>query len=205
MFNNDAGKSSKTITKKVLILLGGGMKFPAALLLANGEKFAKEVPAEWREFSKKRLRETLIRLKNKDLIDLQVIDGKKIFVLTEKGNKKIQRYIIDEMEVEIPEKWDGMWRIVIFDIPESKRRARQIFAQKLKKLGFYQIQRSVFIHPFECRDEIDFMKETFEIDDYVTYITAVSISGDEKIKEFYVKKAGGEKEEAMRRYFKLST
>jgi len=195
-------KSSKTITKKTLILLASGVSLPAAFLLANGEKIAKEARAEWREFSGKRLKETVIRLKNRGLIDLRDISGEKVFVLTEKGNKKIQRYIIDEMDIEIPKKWDGMWRIVIFDIPESRRGARQIFVKKLKDLGFCQIQRSVFVHPFECRDEIDFLKEALEIKDCATYIAADSISGDDKIKEFYVKKAGGGKEEeAMKRYF----
>lgn len=197
--------SSKTITKKMLVLLAGGVKLPAAFLLANGEKIAKEAPYDWQKFNKKRLKETIIRLKNNGLIDIDDVGGEKLFVLTEKGNKKIQRYIIDEMEIEIPKKWDEIWRMVIFDIPESKRRARQIFVQKLKKLGFYQIQRSVFVHPFECRDEIDFMKEALGIGDYVTYIAANLISEDEKIKKFYIKKAGKEKEGAMMRYFKLFT
>ncbi len=200
--NGAVNKSDKAITKKTLILLAGGTKLSAAFLLANGGKNAKETRAGWLEFSGKRLKETVIRLKKRGLIDCRDIGGEKIFVLTEKGNKKIQRYIIDEMDIEIPKKWDGIWRIVIFDIPESRRRARQIFAQKLKNLGFHQMQRSVFVHPFECRDEIDFMKEALEIGDYTTCIAAASISGDEKIKEFYVKKAGGKREEeAMKKYF----
>ena len=34
------------------------------------------------------------------------------------GEKKALKFKLDEMEIKKPAKWDGEWRIVIFDIPE---------------------------------------------------------------------------------------
>src|SRR3989344_4593151 len=60
-------------------------------------------------------------------------------------------------EIKKPARWDKLWRLVIFDIPEEERTGRMALAAKLKELGFYPLQKSVFIHPYECKDEIDFI------------------------------------------------
>jgi len=79
--------------------------------------------------------------------------------LTEEGKKRAGKYQIDDLYIERPEKWDGKWRIVIFDIPNSSDIVRDIFRRKLKEFGFYPFQRSVWIYPFECREEIFFLRE----------------------------------------------
>ncbi|MBI4008672.1 transcriptional regulator PaaX, partial [Candidatus Roizmanbacteria bacterium] len=43
------------------------------------------------------------------------------------------------------EKWDGKWRIVIFDIPEVNKRIRQVLRETLKVLEFWPLQKSVWI------------------------------------------------------------
>ena len=86
------------------------------------------------------------------------------------------------MEVKKPAQWDKKWRIVIFDIPEKKKKAREALRKKLKELGFKELQKSVFVYPFECEDEIDFITEVFQIRPYVRFIKAVSITNEEQIR-----------------------
>ena len=43
---------------------------------------------------------------------------------------------------------DGIWRIVIFDIPETQRKVRNFLRQKLKQLGFKLWQNSIWISPY---------------------------------------------------------
>jgi len=74
------------------------------------------------------------------------------------------------MKINKPLKWDNLWRLVIFDIPEDKKSARMALASKLKELGFYPMQKSVYIHPYECKDEIDFIMELFDITPYVRFL-----------------------------------
>src|SRR3990167_2211250 len=65
------------------------------------------------------------------------------------------------------EKWDKKWRVVIFDIPEKSRMARDALRRKLKELEFRELQKSVFVHPYECKKEIDFIIEFFNLRHYV--------------------------------------
>lgn len=48
------------------------------------------------------------------------------------------------------EKWDGKWRLVIWDIPEKRRNARDLFRHQLKQLGFKQFQQSVWTSKKNC-------------------------------------------------------
>ena len=65
--------------------------------------------------------------------------------------------------------WDGKWRTVIFDIPEKLKSARNALRDKLKEVGFHELQKSVFVFPYECKDEIDFIIEFFNLRQYVRY------------------------------------
>ena len=102
--------------------------------------------------------------------------------MTESGRKKALQYKIDEIKIKQPGSWDNLWRLTIFDIPEKKRRARDALRNKLRELGFLELQKSVFIYPFSCRDEIDFITEYFEIRPYVRYIEARFINNEAELK-----------------------
>ena len=51
------------------------------------------------------------------------------------------------MKINIPPKWDGFWRIVIFDVPEKFKKARNALSKKIKDLGLFPLQKAfLFIH-----------------------------------------------------------
>lgn len=81
------------------------------------------------------------RLRKEGLIEKEKdLDQNKIILkLTQKGKNYIQ--IENALNNE---KWDGKWRLVIFDIPESKRRLRNTLRQKLKEWGFKYWQKSLW-------------------------------------------------------------
>lgn len=80
---------------------------------------------------------------------------------TEKGVKLMERYQVLEMKIEKPKKWDGKIRVVAFDIPNTQRMKRNAFRYKLKELGFYSSQKSVWLHPFDCKKQIQILKDFF--------------------------------------------
>lgn len=53
---------------------------------------------------------------------------------------------------------DGRWRIVCFDIPETKRRRRILFQTCLRDAGFFRLQRSMYVTPYPCEKEISEIK-----------------------------------------------
>ena len=72
-------------------------------------------------------------------------------------------------------KWDHQWRIVIFDIPQDMHRQRNNFRNKLKSLGFYMLQKSVFVFPYSCEEELGDLCGDLGISECVDIITAHKI------------------------------
>ena len=49
----------------------------------------------------------------------------------------------------------------MFDIPDERKIKREALRGKLKQLDFTMIQKSVWLHPFPCYDELEMLKEFF--------------------------------------------
>ena len=146
-------------------------------------KIVKNFPKEWRNIEMKRLYRVVREFYNERLIDYKESeDGTVRIILTKDGIKKSVKFKLDEMKIKIPSKWDGEWRIVIFDIPERFKKAREALRKKLKDLGFIKLQESVFIFPYECEDEIDFVVEVFQIRPFVRFVKAKSFTNEEQLK-----------------------
>ncbi len=58
--------------------------------------------------------------------------------------------VLEKMRVIVkgPLKWDGRWRGIVFDIPEKKRVVRDFLRRYLHELGCYQLQKSIWITPY---------------------------------------------------------
>jgi phenylacetic acid degradation operon negative regulatory protein len=83
-------------------------------------------------------------------------------------------------------KWDKKWRIVIFDIPQEMHNQRNWLRKKLKSLGFYMLQKSVFVFPYSCEEELGYVCGRLGVGDYVDIIVADSIgSQEEEVKKFF--------------------
>jgi DNA-binding transcriptional regulator PaaX len=132
-----------------------------------------------------RFRKTLYEMRRKKMVKMYYKNGEEIIEITEKGKKRLLKYEFDDIKIRIPKKWDGLWRIVIFDIPEKRKKARDAVNIKLKDLGFYPIQKSTFIFPYECRNEIDFVAEHFFARKYINYIVAGEIDNSDKLKKIF--------------------
>ena len=82
---------------------------------------------------------------------------------------------------------DGKWRLIIFDIPEKKKSARDVFRRKLLELGMIRLQDSVFVSAFPCKNEIDFLANFLGISDFITLVSLDGIERGEQLifKEYY--------------------
>lgn len=109
------------------------------------------------------LKRNLDRLRKRKLVKYNENGDKTIVELTDLGKKEIIRYDVNKIEIIRPQHWDKKWWMVIFDIPENRKKQRNLFQKKLKSLGFYFIQKSVCLHPFSCKKEIDFLREVYKI------------------------------------------
>jgi len=170
------------LAKQILLVLGTGVAITTAILLPGSAEMFKPLIKKFKT-NKRNFVKSLKTMKRDRVVDFKE-DGKfSNIVITEKGRAKLLRYNLDDMEIKKPKKWDKIWRVVTFDIPEKKKASRNALRSKLKELGFSQFHKSVFVYPYPCLDEIQFIEEIFNISPYVNFIEAKTIDNDEWLKE----------------------
>lgn len=102
--------------------------------------------------------------------------------ITKKGELKI---LMAKAGVIRPTKWDGKWRLIVFDIPEESSILRDRFRKLLKSYGFKMMQASVFISSYPLnRQAIDYSKATGLID-YIRIIKAEEIDDDKNLRKHF--------------------
>lgn len=137
-------------------------------------------------FDKRDLDKKIKYLKNKKLIELEKQDEENYTIaLTEKGREHALIPSLEELSIPRQEKWDGTWRIVFFDIPESRKWERECFRTRLEKMGCYPLQKSVFASPFPCKREVELLTSLFIIKPYVHFMETQSPLNNIKIKEYF--------------------
>jgi hypothetical protein len=105
--------------------------------------------------------------------------------LTEKGQRRLKSAEIESINIKSPKNWDRQWRILFYDIPEKHKYERDTLTRRLRELGFYQMQRSAWIHPFPCREEVFEVTRACEVNKYVTYVESGYIDNQEKLIELF--------------------
>jgi len=173
---------------KLLLLLAAGTLIPAALILPNLPKAMRPLLRKLQKDLETRpdaIHKSFRALKRRRLIEIRKKDDKTMLVLSELGKKRVLHFKEEGITIDKPKRWDGSWRLVLFDIPEKYKKEREAFRAKLKGLNFYQLQKSCFVHPYECKDEIDFITELFGISPYVNFVVARSVEGEGELRNYY--------------------
>ena len=174
------------VTKKVLLLLSGGIALGVARSPNTYFRVIKEVSQEWKKINNKKLNESIKTLYRSKLISaVEDENGILTMILNDAGKKKVLVYQLDDIKIEKPKRWDGLWRVIAFDIPEKHRKAREALRRKLRELGFYQLQKSILVLPYECKNEIDFIIEFFQIRPWVRYMIVKDIDNSLHLKKLF--------------------
>lgn len=173
---------------KILLLISVGMLIPAAIMAPNSLKTFLPLINKLRrhlERDSTHIRRSLSAMKKDRLVKTEMRNGETVFVITEEGKKKIVRGKFEKIQIKEPKRWDGKWRIVLFDIPEEHKDAREALRLKLRKLGFYRLQKSCFVHPYECKDELDFVTEYFGVSQFTNYVIAESVESGKELRDYF--------------------
>jgi len=194
------GSTSLMVLKTVALAGIGGVAF-AAIVVAPGlsvllpaitrgvEDWKRERRNAIEEAERRRVWAAIRRLRERRLIRFEERGKNTYIIITRKGKEQIRQFDYENMKLpEHQEGWDEKWRMVVFDIPEKFKKARHALHFKLRQLGFYPLQKSVFVYPYECRDEIDFVSHFCDVDRHVCYFIADSLDN---------------KEVSVRKHFKL--
>ncbi len=174
-----------SLSKKVLLLLLTGAALSISYTPRQYWRTVKLAGKEWKKINKEKLRYEIRKLYQSKLVKKKENpDGSVTMVLTDKGKFRALTFHFQNMKID-RKNWDGKWRLVVFDIPEKFRLGRDSLRDKIKELGFYEFQKSVFVFPYNCKDEIDFIIEFFNIRKFVRFGILDTIDNEAHLKTIF--------------------
>jgi len=135
---------------------------------------------------RKKFKNRFYYLRKRGLVDVEY-RGNQIYIsLTKEGKRKAGRYKIDDLKIETAKKWDKNWRVLIFDIEDRHKAKREALRGKIKQLGLFQLQKSVWVCPYEFKKEMDVLRGFFGLEsNEMKVIIASEIENDKPIRDFF--------------------
>lgn len=140
---------------------------------------------EWKMFNVNYLKRTLRRLDREKVITVEESGKIGKVVLTEKGRRRVLKMGLESLSVVKPDRWDGKWRLVFYDVFDKRKGVRERFRAYLKSAGFYQLQESVYIHAYPCEKEIEFLRYFLGMGGEVRIVLADKIEDDRVFRDYF--------------------
>ena len=170
------------IQKAILQSIAAAGLLSVALLAPNALQILKFFG--WKPH--KRYREVIARSRNRLIEHGLLAHNERGFLkLTPKGDTKLRELERREYQLPHPKRWDKKWRVLIFDIPEKRKGLRDKVRLTLVSLGFRQLQKSVWVYPYDCEDLITLLKADFKIGKDLLYMIVDSIENDGWLRKSY--------------------
>ena len=122
-----------------------------------------------KEYERKRRRKDfsqfLYYLKKKGYIKIKNLEQTEGVMLTDSGLERAIRAM--RLFTQRKKRNDGRWQMIIFDIPEEKRKLRRMLRGYLTYLGYQMLQQSVWVCPYDMEKETEQFLREYSIDPYV--------------------------------------
>ncbi len=181
----NSGSPSTNATKIVLAIVAVVGILAIGAMAPNVVQLFKSYPRAKR-YSPKQLQKAYHNLKSSGLVEIRTNQqGKSYIYLTKKGERKLEQLDLDNLTIIKPKKWDGKWRVLIFDLPVRFNKAREALRWKIKDLGFFQLQKSVWICPYPCEEELIFVAEFFGVTKYIEILTVEKVLRGAELKKHF--------------------
>lgn len=164
--------------EKIIQTIGLGFLIVVALTSPNLPRVLIPI---LKDRGKKGFKKLLKQLEEKRIVYLS---GEKIW-LTKKGRKLLDEIYLSNFEIEKTKKWDGQWRLVSYDVPEIYKKSRDIFRSVLEQNGFYQIHKSLWVSPYDCKEEIAVFCKNLNITKNVIVMTTNRLPNQEDMIEHF--------------------
>ncbi|MBI2326971.1 hypothetical protein HYU92_01520 [Candidatus Curtissbacteria bacterium] len=177
--------------KDVLVLLAAGT-FLAASVIFPGlplvvkpfleDKYEKDLK-KWQKFNQWRLRALLKKLERGKLVEIVLSSGEQVVRITENGKRKVLKFDLENIKLD--QKWDGKWRLIVYDIPSTNKRERDFFRLLLKKMKFLSLQKSVYLTPYRCENEIEYLRQVLGVADCIKVLKVAQIENDFVYRQYF--------------------
>lgn len=177
--------------KEILALLGKGAVLTGAILAPKAAPLLSSLIQEspdwdaWKRYNTSYLQRTLKRLEKQKEVEVSEENGATVVKLTKNGKRKILKYNLKQLEAPKPKTWDMQWRLVLYDVPVVKHELGELVRQALRAMGFYPIQKSVYLYPYPCFDQVEFLRQYYGLGDSLQYMLVKNIEHDEAYKTYF--------------------
>jgi DNA-binding transcriptional regulator PaaX len=105
--------------------------------------------------------------------------------ITSKGRLYLLKNISPFRDKKKKPKWDGKWRVLIFDIPQKRKRDRDLIRRALVSVGFMYLQKSVWVYPYDCEELVALLKADLKIGKDVLYMIVEELEYDKPVREYF--------------------
>ena len=95
--------------------------------------------------------------------------------LTPAGAQKLVQLNAESIVIPQMKKWDKQWRLVCYDIPVSKNSERVELKYHLQRMGFTMLQKSMWVHPHECFEQIHEISDSLGINRYINILQVIKL------------------------------
>mgnify|MGYP001612959792 FL=1 len=114
-------------------------------------------------------------------VEILKSDNKSYLKLTKKGKSKLNSIKLEGSGVLVSTVWDGLWRIVILDIPENRKSEREALRYLLKKANFTCIKNTVWISPYPYENLFTNIKKDLGLGTELMIIVADKLDEETKL------------------------
>ncbi len=132
-----------------------------------------------------RVERSLKSLLEKGYVKFDTKGEKKILRITSQGERYLTKLeSVNYLNTKL-KKWDGKYRVLIFDIKEHRRGLRDKLRRTLISIGFMRLQNSVWVYPYDCEDLITLIKLDYKTGKDVLYMIVDEIEYDKNIRSHF--------------------
>jgi len=126
------------------------------------------------EVSERAARSTLSRMSQKGWLSSVRVGRNSLYSLTPRGMR-----LVKEGEVRIFEPrrttWDGLWHMLVYSIPEGRRRSRGKLRERLGWLGYGRLAPGTLISPNDRREEVQAQLEDLGLMSFAQYFSGMRL------------------------------
>lgn len=158
MYPQRKGKRRRLVLEKACFLASGLLYNLLEASLAPFEASFQH-RTDYKKLKKIANKRDFYRAESKGYLERVVVNGELHYQVTKKGRGALEKCF--PLIKLCQKKWDGRWRVVVFDICEKSRPKRDRLRWRLETLGFGMLQKSVWINPYKVGKEV---KETLTLE-----------------------------------------
>ena len=125
------------------------------------------------EKKRKRFADMVYRLQKNGYLKKLRVKDKTAIMLTPKGLDKI--FTIKIKTTPRKKRKDEKWQMVLFDIPEEKRKNRDLFRKGLQYLGHKKLQKSIWVCPYDVLKETKNLIKRYKLGEHVELLLVKKI------------------------------